>query len=56
MPLIVTITVTPVDPGSEQVRYQYLQATATDYESARDDAMARVPQGWRAIAIRADGD
>ena len=54
MPVIVTVTTSPVDPTSENAAHEYVEATAEDYGNARDDALAQISDGRRAVAIRAE--
>ena len=50
----VTLTTAPTEPDGGPVPYEYIEATAEDYAQAYADAIARVPEGRRAIVVRAE--
>ncbi|GMA33675.1 hypothetical protein [Litorihabitans aurantiacus] len=50
----VTVTTAPRALAPGPVDYGHVSATAESYEAARDDALARVPEGRRAVAIRVE--
>lgn len=57
MPTTVTLTTAPTaptEPDGGPVPYEYIETIAEDYSEAYADALARVPDGRRAIAVRAD--
>lgn len=54
MPATVTLTTAPIEHATGPVPYEYVEATAADYPQALQDATARVPEGRRAIVIRAE--
>lgn len=52
VPVTVTLTIASTEPGKELTERDYLVESAATYELARDAALASVPEGWRAIALR----
>lgn len=53
MPTTVTLSTAPTEPDGGPVPYEYVEATAESYPQAYADALERVPEGRRAIVVRA---